>query len=65
MKFVHRFSRSASCEMTVGVELPLKGERHIQEVEWTGRLKPKLQQRFVWIVKKDFQKWRDSRDLRD
>jgi hypothetical protein len=46
------------------VEPPPKGESHIQEAEWSGRLKPKHLpmasifdgQKFVWIVEKDFQK---------
>jgi hypothetical protein len=41
MKFVHRFSRSLSCEMMVSDEPPSKGDRHIQELKWTGRPKPK------------------------
>ena len=37
MEFVHRFSRSASCEMTVGVEPPSKGKNHIQKLKWIGQ----------------------------
>jgi hypothetical protein len=40
MKFVHRFSRSASCEMMVSDEAPSKGKNHIQELKWNGQ--PKL-----------------------
>jgi hypothetical protein len=50
MKFIHRFSRSLSCEMTVADEPPLGGEFHIRNVAWTGRPKPKHVREYVrWI----------------
>jgi hypothetical protein len=36
MRFVHRFSRSVICKMTVSDEPPSKGESPIQEMEWPG-----------------------------
>ena len=47
MTFVHRFSRSLSCTMTVADDPPLNGERYIQRVEWTGRPKPKHAREYI------------------
>ena len=41
MKFVHKCSRSLSCEMVVCDEPPEKGQSHIQSVEWIGQPKRK------------------------
>ena len=47
MKFIHRFSRSLSCEMTVADEPPPGGSLHVRDVEWTGRPKPKHIREYV------------------
>jgi hypothetical protein len=47
MKFVHRFSRSASCEMMVSDEAPSKGKNHIQELKWNGQPKLKHLREYV------------------
>jgi hypothetical protein len=41
MKFIHRFSRSLSCEMTVRDEAPAPGQSHVKSIEWIGQPKPK------------------------
>jgi hypothetical protein len=41
MTFVHRFSRSLSCTMTVSDDPPSNGENFVQQVEWTERPKTK------------------------
>src|SRR5262245_51985813 len=41
MKFIHRFSHSLSCEMTVTDEPPAAGQSHVQSIEWIGELKSK------------------------
>lgn len=41
MKFVHVFSRSVRCELTVSDEPPEKGKTHIREIFWAGQPKRK------------------------
>ncbi len=41
MTFVHRFSRSLSCTMTVADDPPATGANYVQQIKWTGRPKSK------------------------
>jgi hypothetical protein len=41
VKFVHKFSRSLSCQVVVCDEPPEKGQTHVQSVEWIGQPKRK------------------------
>jgi hypothetical protein len=47
VRFIHKFSRSLSCKMLVSDTPPKKGQPHIQEVEWTGRPKPKHLREYI------------------
>jgi hypothetical protein len=47
MTFIHRFSRSLTCTMTVSDNPPANGENFVQQVEWTERPKPKHTREYV------------------
>ena len=50
MKFVHRFSPSVLCEMTVTDEPPANGTPHILECKWSVRPKRKHLREYVrWV----------------
>jgi hypothetical protein len=62
MRYVHRFSRTVSCEIEVTEDPPAKGASHVLSVEWTGnRKKSHIPEYMRWmhlVNQKCAEKWK-------